>query len=93
MRLKKEQIHKLSEQILRALKAKNLITLRKKEGEVLERIIKVIHDDLEAEAKLDEDARKMMDAYRDQIQSGSVDENRLFQMIKKQLAKDRKLTI
>ncbi len=93
MRLKKEQVHKLAEQILRNLKAKNLLTLRKKEPEVLEAIVKVIHDDLEAEVKLDQDARQMMETYRAQIQAGSVDEQRLFQMIKKQLAKDRKLTI
>lgn len=93
MRLKKEQVHKLAEQILRNLKAKNLLTFRKKEPEVLEAIVRVIHDDLEAEVKLDHDARQMMETYRAQIQAGSVDEQRLFQMIKKQLAKDRKLTI
>ncbi len=93
MRLKEPQIKKIADLILRNLKQKNLVTLRKKEFQVLEAIIKVINDDLHAESKLDADARKMMDQYRKQIDAGQVDEQKMFLMIKKQLAKERKIIL
>lgn len=93
MKLKDRQIKKIAELILQGLKEKKLVTLRKKEFEVLESIAKVITDDMEAEAKLERDARSMMDAYRTKINSGEIDERKVFLMIKKQLAKERKIVL
>lgn len=93
MRLPKEYIVRLAKTIFRSLKEKDLITLRGSEHEVLGKINDVIMGDMLAEDKLDEDARKMMDQYRPQIQSGQMDERKLFLMIKKQIAKDRKIIL
>ncbi len=45
------------------------------------------------ESKLDEEAQKKMDQARSQIKSGDLDEHRAFQMIKKQLAKEKKFVL
>ncbi len=93
MLLRDRHIKKIAELVLKNLKDKKLITLRVKEGAILEGIEKVIHDDLMAEVKLDQEARKLLDNYRGQIQSGQLDEQKAFVMIKKQLAKDKKMVL
>lgn len=93
MRLKKEHIDRISKLILANLTAKKLITPRVPEARVLGKIHEVILTDMRAEDKLDDEARKMMDTYRQQISSGSLDERKVFQMIKKQLAKERKMIL
>jgi hypothetical protein len=93
MRLKKEQIQKVSEKILHSLQAKNLVNLKVDAGVVLERIKRAIQDDMDAEDKLDLEVRKIMDRYKQQISSGQLSEQQVFQMIKKQLVKERKLVI
>lgn len=93
MRLKKEQIHKISDKILKALQEKNLVQLKASAEAVLARLEKAITDDLLAEDKLDGDVHKIMDQYRHMIASGQVNEQEVFQKIKKQLIKERKLVI
>lgn len=79
--------------ILAGLKKKNLIKPRVSDQKLLEKIGAVITGDLSAEARLEDDARRLMDKYRPQIQSGELDERRAFLMIKKQLAKERKMIL
>lgn len=93
MRLKKEHIDRISSLILKNLQSKKLITPRVPEPKILAKIVETITADMHAEDKLDNDARKMMDTYRQQILSGSLDERKVFQMIKKQLAKERKMIL
>ncbi len=93
MKLKREQIQRLSEKVLRDLIAKKVVTLRVPEPKVVAKIADVITSDFSAESTLDADARKLLDNYRSQISSGELDEHRAFQMIKKQLAKERKIIL
>lgn len=93
MRLKKEQIQKISERILKTIQDKKLATLKVGADTVLARIQKAISDDLIAEDKLDDDVDKIMGQYRSMIASGQMNEQEVFQKIKKQLIKDRKLVI
>jgi hypothetical protein len=93
MRLKKDQIQKLSEVILAELKKKKLIVAKAGSETLIEKIRQVITADLEAEVQLDEEVRKLMEKYRAQISAGHMNEQQVFQMIKKQLVKERKLVI
>lgn len=93
MRLKKEQIQKISELILKGLKDKKVATFKVSEEKVLNRIVEVITKDLRVESDLDEEVKKMMDKYKAQIDAGHIDYQKMFQMIKKQLIKDRGLVI
>ncbi|MBI4411328.1 MAG: DUF507 family protein [Deltaproteobacteria bacterium] len=93
MRLKKEQIRKISELILRNLQEKKLITPRIPEKEIFESIAAIITGDLMAEVKIEDEARKLMDKYRVQIESGMLNERELLMKIKKQLAKERKIVL
>jgi hypothetical protein len=93
VRLKKEQIQKISEKIFKSLQEKGLIKLKTSEETALSRIEKAIVDDLAAEDRLDDDVQKIMDQYRPLISSGQMNEQEVFQKIKKQLIKERKLVI
>ena len=60
MRLKKEQILHLSQQIFDHLKEKELMVLKASAGEVLERIQQAITQDLKTEGDLDAEAEKIL---------------------------------
>lgn len=93
MRLKKEQIQKIAELILKRLKEKKIATFKVAEEKILNRIQEIIIKDLRVESDLDDEVRKMMEKYKAQIDSGHIDYQKMFQMIKKQLIKDRGLVI
>ncbi len=93
MRLKKEQIHVIGQKILKDLEAKKLALLKADRAKILERIERAISDDLLAEARLDEEVKTIMEQYRSAIASGQMNQQEVFQKIKKQLIKERKLVI
>lgn len=93
MRLKKDQIQIIAQKILKNLQAKKLIVLKASEAAVFERVQKAITDNMLAEDRLDDEVKKIMDKFRPQISAGQLNEHEVFQRIKKQLVKDRKLVI
>ena len=93
MRLKKEHIDRIATMILNGLKEKKLIKPKVPDEKIRVKIIETIMADLHAEDKIDDEARKLMENYRGQIQSGQIDERKMFQMIKKQLVKDKKIVL
>ena len=93
MRLRKNQIQNLSEKILSALQKQGDIVAKVDSATLQNKIEQVITDNFLAEDQLDVEVKKIMDKYRPQIASGQVNEQQIFQMIKKQLIKDRKLVI
>lgn len=93
MRLRREQIEKISSLILKNLKEKKLITPRVSENKILESVQAAITNDLMAEVKIEDEARKLMDKYRAQIESGMLNERELLMKIKKQLAKEKKIIL
>jgi len=57
------------------------------------RVVEVIEREFALEDQLNLDARELMRQYQRQIESGQVDYQRMFTMIKRQLAKDRGVII
>lgn len=93
MRLKKEQIDKITHLVVRALREKKLVTFKSSEGVVLTKIFEIITKNLEEEEKIDNQVRKLMEQYQSQIASGQLDRQKVFQMIKKQLVKEKNFVI
>ncbi len=93
MRLKKDQIEKVSRLLVKDLKEKGKTTFKVSEEKIYLKILEIITKDLQAEDKLDMDVRKIMEQYKAQIASGQLDSQKVFQMIKKQLIKERNLVI
>lgn len=93
MRLKKEQIHKLSQAVLETLEKKSLIQAKTSRETLLTRIDQAITADMSAEDDLDAEAQKLLDQFRPQIASGQLNERELFLKIKRELAKKKKLVL
>lgn len=93
MKLKEEHIDKIANLILRRLEEKQYIKLRTSSQKFIEKVKSVIHSNLNEENSLEEEARKLLDQYRPQIQAGLLDETRALNMIKKQLAKERDIVL
>jgi len=86
-------VQKLCAKVLDTLKDKRMVTLKAPEDKVLQRLAKAMLDDLNKEAALNNEVRKMLEKFRPQIDRGEVDEHKMFQMIKKQLVKDRGIVL
>lgn len=93
MRLKKEQVQKISDLVVKALTTRKLARFKVPEEKILLRVNEIITQNLLAEDKLDEEVRKLMEQYQNQIAQGQLDRQKVFQMIKKQLVKERNLVI
>jgi hypothetical protein len=79
--------------IISRLKEKKLGVFKVDEAKVRDRIIAVMTADFEAEDKLNDDVRKVLEQHMGKIESGDVDYQKMFDMIKKKLAKDRGMLI
>ncbi len=93
MKLKKEEIAKISRLIASHLTAAKLWELKIGEDKVVARIEVIIGKNIDEEAAIEEEVKKLMDQYRDQIGSGAIDPQKAYMMIKKQVAKERKFVL
>ena len=93
MRLKQEEISRIARQILQNLKEKGVAVLKVGGEKVLARIEAVFVKNLSEESAIEEEVRRLMDQYRAQVASGAIDPQKAYQMIKKQVAKDRKFIL
>lgn len=93
MKLKREEIQRLSQILFQHLRDKHLITALEAEAKILEKINAVIQKNMDEELAIENQARKLIDQYSGQINSGAVDPQKAFTMIKKQVAKERKFIL
>jgi hypothetical protein len=93
MKLKPDEIRRIAGQILKGLKERGTATFQAPEEKVQERVEGVILKNLEEEAAIEEEVKKIMEQYRSQIASGSIDPQKAYMMIKKQVAKERKFVL
>ena len=87
MRLKEKEIEYTAWRILRKLKEKDEIIFFDSEEKVLERLINAITGELEKEDELNRRVEDLLKEHDTEIQRGSLDYRRMFQLIKKELAK------
>lgn len=91
MKLPDKIIEHLCRRALDHLKDRQLIRLKGQESQVLARMIRAMKEDLGKESALDAEIRQMLEKFRDKINRGEIDEQKMYQMIKKQLIKERNL--
>jgi hypothetical protein len=92
MRLTRDQIGNLSRRIVRGLLREEMIIAEKPE-EVTDLLAQVIKADLETEDRLNEEVRKLLESYADDINRGMVNYQELFRKVKTKLARDRKMVL
>jgi hypothetical protein len=93
MKLRREDITKISRLIVSHLTAAKLWELKVGEDKVVAKIEGIIGKNIDEEAAIEEEVKKLMDQYRDPISSGAIDPQKAYMMIKKQVAKERKFVL
>lgn len=93
MKLKTDEIRRIAALILKNLQERSLIVPRVGEDQIVARIETVFAKNLQEEQAIEEEVKKIMEQYRSQIASGSIDPQKAYMMIKKQVAKERKFVL
>ena len=92
MRLKEAQVKHVCQNVLQHLRSKHLITLKNSESEVLTKMEEIFIRDLKVEDQINLEAEKLLAQYERQM-GANVDRQKMFQMIKKQLIKDKNVIV
>lgn len=92
MRLSEFQVKLLCQKVIVGLKAKKLITFKKPETEVLSKMQEIFIKDLKVEDAINQEAEKILAQYEAQM-GDKIDRQKMFQMIKKQLIKDKGVVV
>ena len=89
MKLKKERVTLLASNIIEGLLKSGLIVASVPAEELVRKIANTITDDLMIEEKLNEEVREILKSHSKQLEKESVNYQRMFQMVKDKLVKER----
>ncbi len=92
MRLKEFQVKQLCQKVLVTLRSKQLIKEKSSEPEILAKMEEIAIKDLKVEDQINQEAEKILAQYEKQM-GDKIDRQKMFQMIKKQLVKDKGVII
>ncbi len=87
MKVKPEQIDRMAERLLKSCRTKELVILKADEAAVRKRIGEIIAQNFREEEAIEEEARKMLDSHAGETRS--MDQHRMFQLIKQKLAEKK----
>jgi hypothetical protein len=92
MRLSDFQVKQVCQKLLLSLRSKQLINLKKTEADILAKMHEIFLADLRVEDAINREAEKILDQYAVKM-GDKIDRQKMFQMIKKQLIKDKNVVI
>jgi hypothetical protein len=92
MRLTRDQVGYVSQHIVRGLLREEFIATDQPEL-VIDIIAQVVTGDLEAEDRLNDEVREMLQNFSEEISRGSLNYQELFRKVKAKLARERKMVI
>ena len=90
MKLKKNDIEGIAKKLYRDLHGKEFIQIPVNENEFIKIVCDTLEKNMLEEVNLEESVKKMLEAYEPQFRSGELDYHKMFELTKKQLAKQRK---
>jgi hypothetical protein len=93
MRLVHGRIEMIARAIVQRLVAQRAIAVHVPEAELIAHVTALIERELAVEDQLNQEVRELLKQYQRQIDSGQVDYQRVFTMVKRQLAKERGVII
>jgi hypothetical protein len=89
LRLSKERVRHMAESLVDRLQLEGHLDLVGDRKEFVERLDRVITEELSLEDRLNAEVRQMLKVYEEQIEQGEVDYQKMFQMVKKKLVRER----
>jgi hypothetical protein len=91
--LSEVEIQSLAKEIAQFLSTEESVELLHPRSEVEAKVASILLENMEEERKLNADCDKILDQVAREIDRGSVDPHKMFLMIKKKIAKERKFIL
>jgi hypothetical protein len=92
MKLTTPQLQSIASKVLEAWKKQNIVVFKDDEKKVLNRMVETIKADYQKELDLDIDVNKMLDQL-EKTNSGEFQRYKMYPLVRKQLAKERKIIL
>lgn len=92
LRIKQSQTPPLAKHIFKRLQSKNLATFTQTDEEIILKLAETLEKNFEEEEGLNTQARKLLEQNKAKL-GLTIDEEKAFNMIKKQLAKDKNFVL
>ena len=89
MRLSKERVRRLAESLTGYLQRHDDLELVGDRKVLVEALDQAITQELSAEDRLNAEVRQLLKGYEQQIEQGQVDYQKMFQMVKQKLVRER----
>ena len=89
MRLTKDRIHQIANNLAEHLFSREMLSGTLSKNQVGAKIEQLMTDELLIEDRLNDEVRELLKSYESQIEKGQVDYQKMFQMIKRKLANER----
>ena len=93
MKLKKNDIEGIAKKLYRDLHGKEFIQIPVNENEFIKIVCDTLEKNMLEEVNLEESVKKMLEAYEPQFRSGELDYHKMFELTKKQLAKQKGIVL
>ena len=93
MRLSKERVRHMAEHLTSRLQADGQIELIGERTSFVEVLDQAITDELSVEDRVNAEVRQLLKPYEQQIELGQVDYQKMFQMVKQKLVRERGLIL
>jgi hypothetical protein len=93
MKIAHGRIEMMARAIVQRLVAQRAIAVHGPEAGLIAHVTGLIEGELAKEDQLNQEVRELLKQYQRQIDSGQIDYQRMFMMVKRQLAKDRGVII
>jgi len=93
MRLSTERIRHMAESLTSRLTQEGCIELTGERKAFVESLDRVIREELSLEDRVNMEVRQLLKAYEKQIEQGQVDYQKMFQMVKQKLVRERGLIL
>ena len=93
MRLSKERVRHMAESLVGRLQQEGHIELLGDRNALVAGLDQAMTDELSVEDRLNAEVRQLLKAYDKQIEQGQVDYQKMFQMVKQKLVRERGLIL
>ncbi|MBI5755647.1 MAG: DUF507 family protein [Nitrospirae bacterium] len=89
MKLKKERIAILAKNIVEGLSKGGFISVGIREEELINRMVNTITEEMMIEDRLNEEVREILKKHSKELEQGSVNYQKMFQMVKNKLVREK----
>jgi hypothetical protein len=92
MRLRPEQVEIMAHEVVRRLEKGSSADFSDRDGTV-ERVTRVLSDDLQVEDRLNEEVREILRGLTEQMNRQNIQYHEMFKLVKAKLVRERKLIL